>query len=197
MTTQDDVIRLRAARPDDAAQLLAIYRPYVLHTAISFECDAPTEDEFRARIETTLAHYPYIIAECAGEALGYAYASPLHPRAAYAWAAEGTVYIKETAHGKGLGKKLYLALEDELRGMNVCSINACIACPRTEDDPYLTKNSVEFHEHMGYRLAGHFHECAYKFDRWYDMVWMEKDLGARESPPQPVRPWRGFGEESR
>ena len=92
MTKQSD-ISLRAARPEDAAQLLAIYRPYVMETAISFEYEAPSEAEFRARIEKTLAHYPYIVAECAGEALGYAYASPLHPRAAYAWAAESTVYI--------------------------------------------------------------------------------------------------------
>ena len=76
--------------------------------------------------------------------------------------------------------------------MNLLSINACIAAPRSADDPYLTENSLQFHARMGYRLAGHFHQCAYKFDRWYDMVWMEKDLAARETPPQPVRPWRGF-----
>lgn len=191
MTKQSD-ISLRAARPKDAAQLLAIYRPYVMETAISFEYEAPSEAEFRARIEKTLAHYPYIIAECASEALGYAYASPLHPRAAYAWSAESTVYIQEDMHGAGLGKRLYLALEQELRRMNLLSINACIAAPRSADDPYLTENSLQFHARMGYRLAGRFHQCAYKFDRWYDMVWMEKDLAARETPPQPVRPWRGF-----
>lgn len=192
MTKHPDDTSLRAARPEDAAQLLAIYRPYVLHTAISFEYEAPSEAEFRARIEKTLAHYPYIIAERAGEALGYAYASPLHPRAAYAWAAESTVYIHEDMHGAGLGKRLYLALEQELRRMNLLSINACIAAPRSADDPYLTENSLQFHARMGYRLAGRFHQCAYKFDRWYDMVWMEKDLATRETPPQPVRPWRGF-----
>ena len=191
MTKQSD-ISLRAAHSGDAAQLLAIYRPYVLHTAISFEYEAPSEAEFRARIEKTLAHYPYIVAECAGEALGYAYASPLHPRAAYAWAAESTVYIQEDMHGAGLGRRLYLALEQELRRMNLLSINACIAAPRSADDPYLTENSLKFHARMGYRLAGRFHQCAYKFDRWYDMVWMEKDLAPRETPPQPVRPWQGF-----
>ena len=192
MTTYNDGISLRAARPGDAAQLSAIYRPYVLHTAISFEYEAPSADEFRTRIERTLAHYPYIVAERAGEALGYAYASPLHPRAAYAWAAESTVYIKEDAHARGLGKRLCLALEDELRRMNIVSLNACIAVPRTTDDPYLTENSWKFHEHIGYRLAGRFHQCAYKFDRWYDMIWMEKDLAAHETPPQRVKPWRGF-----
>lgn len=119
-------------------------------------------------------------------------AHALHPRTAYAWAAESTIYIKEEAHARGLGKRLCLALEDELRRMNIVSLNACIAVPRTTDDPYLTENSWKFHEHIGYRLAGRFHQCAYKFDRWYDMIWMEKDLTAHETPPQPVKSWRGF-----
>ena len=86
---------LRPATPEDAAALLAIYRPYVLHTAITFEYDVPTLSEFTRRVEATLRTHPYLVAEQAGELLGYAYAAPFHVRAAYQWAAESTIYLRQ------------------------------------------------------------------------------------------------------
>lgn len=58
-------------------------------------------------------------------------------------------------------------------------MEACIGYPQ-EDDEYLTKNSAQFHEHLGYRMVGEFKKCGYKFQRWYNMVWMEKIIGIHE-----------------
>ena len=60
--------------------------------------------------------------------------------------------------------------------MGILNLYACIGYPQVEDD-YLMKNSAEFHAHLGFELVGTFHNCGYKFDRWYDMVWMEKIIG--------------------
>lgn len=65
-------------------------------------------------------------------------------------------------------------------------MNACVACPMTDNDPYLTKDSIRFHEKLGYRLVGEFHQCGYKFGRWYHMVWLEKHIGSHEGTPLPV-----------
>ena len=86
---------------------------------------------------------------------------------------EISIYIKENKRKTGLGRKLYEAIEKISKAQNITNLNACIACPNVEDR-YLTRNSIEFHRHMGYKTVGKFHQCGYKFGRWYDVVWMEK-----------------------
>ena len=71
--------------------------------------------------------------------------------------------------------------------MGVLNLYARIGYPQKEDE-YLTKNSAQFHAHLGFTLAGTFHNCGYKFGRWYDMIWMEKMIGAHTSAPEPVHP---------
>ena len=71
---------------------------------------------------------------------------------------------------------------------NILNLNACIAYPAGED-PYLTRDSADFHQRLGFRQVGRFHQCGYKFGRWYDMIWMEKLLGPHSSPQPPVRPF--------
>ena len=177
---------VRIARPEDAETLLEIYAPYVENTAISFEYDVPSVEEFRSRIEHTLSQYPYLVAEREGEILGYAYASAFKSRAAYAWAVETSIYVRGDAKHLGLGKLLYTALEEALKLQNITNVNACIAYP-AEPDEFLTRNSEQFHAHLGYRLVGEFTGCAYKFGRWYDMVWMEKHIGEHTANQAPVR----------
>lgn len=179
---------IRVAAPEDAAALLEIYAPYVERTAITFEYEVPTAADFAGRIARTLERYPYLVAEAAGRPLGYAYAGAFKERAAYDWAVETTVYVRREMKGRGIGKALYGALERALAAQNILNLNACIACP-AEEDAYLDRNSVEFHRHMGYRLVGEFRQCGYKFDRWYNMVWMEKHLGPHRSGQPPVRPF--------
>lgn len=108
----DSSITLRAARPDDAAALLEIYAPYVTGTAITFEYDVPSVEEFRARIEHTLKKYPYIVAESGGEIVGYAYTGEFKERAAYGWSVETSIYVARGKKHCGIGKRLYRALED-------------------------------------------------------------------------------------
>lgn len=180
---------LRPARAGDAAALLDIYAHYVESTAITFEYDVPSVDEFTRRIGHTLEKYPYIVAENGDGILGYAYAGPFHERAAYDWAVETSVYVKDGLGRCGLGRLLYAGLEAALAAQGIINANACIAYPAGEDDEFLTKNSVQFHEHMGYRFVGRFYKCGYKFGRWYDMVWMEKHLGPHPDTPAPVRPF--------
>lgn len=181
-------IRIEIATPADAAALLEIYAHYVKHTAITFEYDVPSLEEFAQRIKNTLEKYPYLIAKRGEEILGYAYAGAFHPRAAYDWAAELAIYVKNGCQKMGIGKRLYAALEEILKAQGILNLNACIAYPETEDE-YLTKNSVEYHRHLGYRLVGQFSQCGYKFGRWYHMVWMEKIIGEHLENQPPVRPF--------
>ncbi len=177
---------IRKASVIDAAAILAIYAPYVEETAITFEYTVPSLSEFKERIRNVLKRFPYIVAEKDGTIAGYAYVSPFHERAAYSWAVETSIYIDKNLRKTGLGKRLYNALEDILKKQGILNLNACIAYPEKEDR-HLTKNSVEFHEHLGYSMVGEFHKCGYKFNRWYNMVWMEKSIGEHLSEQPPVR----------
>ena len=174
---------IRIATENDAEKLLEIYAYYVKNTAITFEYEVPSLDEFKKRIHKTLSKYPYLVSEQDGAILGYAYAGAFKERSAYDWAVETTIYIAKDARKKGLGRELYMALENALSLQNVINLNACIGYPDVEDE-YLTKNSASFHEHLGYRMVGEFHKCGYKFGRWYNMVWMEKFI--TEHPKNPA-----------
>lgn len=178
-------IQIRTASADDAKALLEIYTPYVEKTAITFEYDIPTLQEFENRINRTLKNYPYLVAEQNGELLGYAYTGPFVGRAAYGWSAEVSIYLKETKRKMGIGRRLYDALEQISKAQNILNLNACIGYTETEDE-HLTNNSMEFHAHMGYTLVGRFHNSGYKFGRWYDMIWMEKLIGEHSDNPLPV-----------
>ena len=181
-------MHIEKATPQDAAALLEIYAPYVRDTAITFEYEVPSVQEFRHRIEMTLEKYPYIVAEQNGEILGYAYAGAFKERAAYDWAVEVTIYVRQDNHKAGLGKYLYQALEAICKAQHITNLNACIGYLET-DDCYLTKNSAQFHAHLGYRMVGIFHQCGYKFGRWYHMVWMEKIIGEHHAVQEPVIPF--------
>lgn len=180
---------IRAATIEDAKAILDIYAPYVSGTAISFEYDVPTLAEFTRRMEQILSKYPYLVAVRDDEIVGYAYASSFHERAAYQWAVETTIYLRQDMKKQGIGRELYEELERLLKLQNILNLDACIAYTEVEDE-YLTNNSVHFHEHMGYRIIGRFCKCGYKFNRWYDMVWMEKHIGEHIENPLPVKAFR-------
>ena len=183
-------IQIRAVCGDDAEALLSIYRYYVQNTAISFEWEVPSLEEFRARIVHTLKKYPYLAAVQDGQILGYAYAGPFVGRAAYSWSAELTIYLAPEARKRGLGRALYEALEERLAGMGILNLYACIGVPEKEDE-YLNFNSARFHAHMGFTRCGEFHQCGCKFGRWYNMVWMEKIIGEHGNAPCAVRYFTG------
>ena len=179
-------IKIRPATEADAAEILNIYAPYITDTAITFEYDVPTLEEFTGRIRHTLKKYPYLVAVRDSEIIGYAYAGAFYGRAAYDWSAETTIYVKKGCSHSGVGKLLYQELETALKAQNIINLYACIGYPEVEDE-YLTKNSAQFHAHLGYRMVGEFYHCGYKFDRWYNMVWMEKLLDPEIKHPKPIK----------
>ena len=188
--TMNDKITLRTASPSDAEALLEIYSYYTEETAVSFETETPTAEEFSRRIAKTLTKYPYLIAEQNGEILGYSYTSPFVGRAAYIHAAETTIYLKKGAVKKGIGKRLYTAVERISEAQNIYTLEACIGTvDNGSEDEHLTNNSAEFHAHMGYRLVGEFKRCGRKFGKWYNMIWMEKLLREHPENPEPFIPF--------
>ena len=180
------MVSIRSAAASDAERLLEIYDYYVKNTAITFEYVTPLPAEVRGRIEKTMQRYPYLVIEKDGRIEGYAYAGPFKGRAAYDWSCEMSIYLDRNARRRGLGRLLYEALESELKKMGILNLYACIGHPETEDE-YLTTNSAGFHAHLGYKTAGRFHKCGYKFGRWYDMIWMEKIIGRHEDRQAPVK----------
>ena len=97
---------LRIATVEDAEAILDIYQYYILNTAITYEYVVPSIEEFRGRIQNTLEQYPYLVCERDGEIVGYAYASRLHPRAAYDYSAESSIYVRHGLTKGGVGKEL-------------------------------------------------------------------------------------------
>jgi len=174
--------------PEDAEALLSIYAPYVQNTAVSFEYDVPSAEEFRRRIENTLKFYPYIVALCGGKIIGYAYASSFHSRAAYAWNAELSIYLRTDLHGMGIGSRLYGLIEEVLKAQGIKNLYACIAYSDTPDE-YLDSTSPRFHEKRGYKTIARFSKCGFKFSRWYDMIWMEKLIGDHTDDTIDVQPF--------
>lgn len=180
---------IRTATIQDAKALLDIYAYYVENTAITFEFEVPTLEEFEHRIVNTLKEYPYFVAEVDGQIAGYIYAGRFRTRAAYNWSASTSVYISQDYHRLGIGRLLYEKLEDTLRQQNVINVYAGVADP-VEEDEYLTRNSERFHKAMGYQTVARFQACASKFGRWYNLIEMGKLIGERTCPPKEFIPFR-------
>lgn len=175
-----DNMIIRDATENDAESILKIYDYYVRNTAISFEYTTPSVLEFRKRIAKTLEHFPYIVIEKDNKVVGYAYAGSLKPREAYKYSVELSIYVDKDFKRGGIGRMLYEDIEKKLAAMGIKNLYACIAYPSDKEDEYLSYDSVRFHEHMSYNKIGRLHKCGYKFDRWYDIVWMEKFIENQE-----------------
>ena len=168
---------LRVATPDDAAALLAIYRPYVLETTITFEYEPPSLGEFRRRIESTLADFPYLVAERDDAPVGYAYASRYRERAAYDWDAELSVYLAPAAQGHGVGAALYGALLALLHAQGYVNAYAVVTHPN--------ERSEAFHERLGFHRCARFAQTGYKFGRWIDVVELVLQIGEADYKSAP------------
>ena len=159
---------IRPVQLSDAATIRAIYQPYVTETAITFEVNVPTVQEFERSITKTLTQFPYLVAEVDGKVVGYAYASTYYARAAYDWTTELSIYVAKESRGQGIGSALYTALEEELEARGYLRFLACIAVPN--------EASISMHKKRGYVQVAHFPNIGYKFNKWYDIVWMQKNL---------------------
>ena len=172
MNTQ---LKIRDADINDAERLVEIYAPYITESAVSFEYDVPTVDEFRERIKNIKEKYPYLVCEKDGNIVGYVYASAYSEREAYDWTVGTSIYVDKNFRRMGIGSLLYSHLEEELKKIGIENLLAGVAyCER--EDPYLTKDSYKFHLREGYVMAGHLKDVGKKFDRYYDLLWMQKKI---------------------
>ncbi len=173
---------IRLATIDDAAAMLDIYRPYVLNTAISFETDAPSIQEFQSRISEGIAKFPWLVCEIDGRVRGYAYSSAHRSRRAYTWSVEATVYVQQKFQGKGIGKALYERLLPMLKKQGVVNVIAGIALPN--------QASVAIHESFGFEKVAQFKDVGFKMEKWWDVGYWQLQLQKPQIPDalRPVRP---------
>ena len=178
-------MNIRAATPDDAAAIHAIYAPVVIETAISFELEPPSVEELGRRIENTLNTLPWLVGEDAqGAVCGYVYASRFRERAAYQWAVEVTAYIRTDCRGMGVARRLYTRLFEVLTALGYYQAIAGITLPNAP--------SVALHESMGFEPVTAYRQVGYKLGAWRDVGYWQKAL--RElSEPQPPKLFKDLG----
>lgn len=180
---------IRSVTIDDAAAIQTIYAPYVAETIISFETTPPTVEEIAARIQKTLAKYPWLVYETAISQqnnvtticpiiAGYVYASPHRERAAYQWSVDVSVYIHPAYQRRNIGRGLYTALFDLLRAQGYVNAYAGISLPNP--------GSVGIHTALGFEPVGVYQQVGYKFGGWHDVGWW--GLRLNEPVAEPVAP---------
>jgi phosphinothricin acetyltransferase len=153
----------------DVPAITAIYRHYVDETVITFETEAPSEATMAERFGKLLdLGHPLIVAEQAGRAIGYAYASFYRPRAAYRFTCEDSIYLSKDVVGQGIGGKLLTKLLEDCRGAGFKQMIAVITAERA--------NSIRLHEKLGFRKVGQYEAVGYKFDRWLDIVHLQRAI---------------------
>lgn len=169
-------IKLRMANLNDAEEILKIYAPYVRDTIITFEYEVPTILEFRERIKNTLENYPYIVCLIDNKIIGYAYAGKHKERAAYMWNVELSIYLNKEYTKHGIGKVLYKAILDILKMQNIQNVYGVVTSNNI--------SSEKFHEDFGFNKLGIFHKTGYKFNKWHDVTWYEKNIGGYGKPKE-------------
>lgn len=174
-------MKLRAATPDDAAAIADIYAPFVTASSVSFETEPPGAEAMRARIEAGGALYPWIVGEDGdGSLLGYAYAARFRERPAYRFTVETSVYLRDGAAGRGLGRRLYEPLLATLEAQGFTQAIAAITLPN--------EASVRLHERLGFAPAGIYRQVGWKLGDWHDVGLWQRSLALAAEPPAEPRP---------
>lgn len=179
---------LRFACEADVPAILSIYAPYVRTTTITFEYDVPTQAQFLQRFREITADFPWLVWEEQGKILGYAYACHPFQRTAYSWCAEPSIYLTPEAQGRGIGRKLYMALEELLKIQGYRMLYALITGENG--------GSIAFHEKLGYTVAGKLQTAGYKMGRWCSVFWLEKQLQIVENPMEFPTKWGEIGQDN-
>lgn len=181
-------ITLKPAVMADAAEMLAIYAPYVQYTTVSSEYDPPSLGEFEHRMETYMQTLPWLICRVDGVAAGYGYASPHRTRAGYQWSVETSIYVHPDYHRRGIAAAIYGALFELLREQGYYNIFVGVTAPNVD--------SVRFHSAMGFVHSGAYQNSMYKFGQWHDVHWMHKSLREPMPVPTPTVPFPQIAENS-
>ena len=179
-------VLIRDAKLSDAPRLLEIYSYYVKNTAITFEYNVPSLEEFRHRMKNITLRYPYIVLEADGKVMGYAYAHRIRERAAYDWDAELSIYLAQGTHGHGVGTTVLACLIDLLELQGLRHLYSCVTLPN--------EKSIRMQRRLGFADAGVWHDSGWKFDGWHDVAWLEKHIGSGK--PQPVTPFPALDEKN-
>ena len=160
---------IRAARPSDVRAITSIYNHYITDTVVTFEMEEVTHEEMAERVRDVQSQsFPWLVAQQAGEIVGYAYAAKWHRRAAYRFSVESTVYLAPNRTGMGFGSQLYEQLLALLSGGDTHTVIGGIALPNDA--------SVALHEKFGFRKAAHYRETGFKFGRWIDVGYWQRIL---------------------
>lgn len=178
-----DVIdsNVRQASPQDAAACIAIYRPFVENTAISWEIDVPSVAEMASRITAARDTHEWLVLEGDGEIIGFAYGHALYRVPSYQWSVETGIYVQLGCHRAGAGRKLYTQLLRRLTERGYRRAFAGITQPN--------EASNGFHRSFGFQDAGLYRRVGWKNDSWHDVAWMQLDLprtGNPEEGPGPI-----------
>lgn len=168
-------LNIRMATPEDAPAILAIYEPYILNTAITFEYETVTVEDFRKRMEVVQKQFPWLVYEREGIIVGYAYCSRFKERAAFDWDCECSVYIDDKEHRKGIATQLYIKLFDLIERMGYYNLYALIT--------YSHESSVSLHRKFGFTEVGVYQKTGYKMGKWWDLLVMEKRIHSFEEIP--------------
>lgn len=164
-------LAIRPSREEDIAAITAIYAHHVLHGTGTFETEPPSPADMTSRRADVLAkNLPYLVAEKDGKVLGFAYCNWFKPRPAYRFSAEDSIYVAESARGKGLGAKLLAALSQAAEAAGVRKLIAVIG-------DSANAGSIGVHRSQGFTHVGVLKDCGWKFGEWRDVVLMEKVLG--------------------
>ena len=172
---------VRPAAPQDAAGCVAIYRPYVENTAISWELEVPTADEMASRIAGLRATHEWLVLERDDQIVGFAYGQPLKRLATFQWTAETGIYLHVDHHRSGGGRELYTRLLHRLTERGYRQAFAGITQPN--------EASNAFHRSFGFTDVGLYRRVAWKHDSWHDVAWMQLDLlgpAGIHGPPGPI-----------
>jgi L-amino acid N-acyltransferase YncA len=173
------MLNLRPSTDADLRAITAIYAHHVTHGTGTFETVPPTEDEMAGRRADVLAKgLPYLVAEQDGRVLGFAYCQWFKPRPAYRFSAEDSIYLDPNAAGQRLGNKL---LSELARAAEATGVRKLIAVIGDSGNV----RSIGVHRAVGFRHVGTIEGCGWKFDRWLDIVLMEKSLGEGSRTPPP------------
>jgi len=171
---------IRPSRPEDLAAITAIYGHAVRTGTGSFEIEPPDQAEMARRRDDVLAKgLPYLVAETQAGVLGYAYATPFRPRPAYRFSVENSVYVHADARGQGLGSLLLAELIARCTDWGARQMLAVIG-------DSANAGSVALHRRAGFQPAGQFQNVGRKFDRWLDVVLMQRALGPGAALPPPA-----------
>lgn len=170
-------LTIRLATQDDLPAITAIYGHHVRHGTGTFETEPPSLAEMTQRHADVLGRgLPYLAAEEAGQILGFAYCNWFKPRPAYRFSAEDSIYVAPGTQGRGVGRLLLTALSERAEAAGVRKLIAVIG-------DSANAGSIGVHAAVGFTPVGVLKSCGWKFDRWLDVVLMEKWLGAGDSTP--------------